>query len=111
MAQLINATDKWDKLKKDVSKTQKIKEILPLVMKKNDKARANLAKAFIEDEAIKAASVQNSISYLERCDEADRTPFWQWCTLYFILGMLFMITIDNLSYNWTDIIQFWKSYK
>lgn len=110
MSQLIDATDKWDKLKKDVADDSKVQHILPLIMKKNDKARANLAKAFLEDEAIKAASEANSRAYLMRIEEADRTPFWMWCTLYFILGMLFMVTVDNLSYNWDGFIQFWRSY-
>ena len=107
---LIDATDKWDNLKEDAKREPKIKHILPLIMRKNDKARANLAKAFLEDEAIKQASFERSKAYLLKIEEEDRTPFWMWCTLYFVLGMLFMITVDNISYSWKDIVAFWVTF-
>ncbi len=75
--------------------------------KVNDKtvaARATLAAAMIEDEVVRDYSYRNSRAYLERIDEEDsRTPFWMFAVLYFILGMLFIITVDNISYGWEDM--------
>ena len=71
---------------------------------KTTAARATLAAAMIEDGVIRQFSYENSRAYLDRIDEEDsRTPFWMYCTLYFILGMLFMITVENITYGWEDI--------
>jgi hypothetical protein len=96
---LIDATDRWEKLKDDNRKVPK--EIIPMITE-NTEARASLAKAFMEDEVVRQASRQNSLEYLKRVDEEyDRTPFWIWCLLYFNLGILFTVTVETFALNTT----------
>jgi len=60
--------------------------------------KSPLAKAILEDEAVRIASENRSKEYLDKIDEYDnRIPFWMWCTLWFILGIFFDMTIINIS--------------
>jgi len=76
------------------------------MMKLSTDGRTTLAKAILEDEAVRRASQVTSKIYLESCeDEKDSMPFWMWCALYFCLGMLFTMTIPalgNLLWNFTQ---------
>jgi hypothetical protein len=72
----------------------------------NEKARASLAKAFLEDEASRHASQERSREYLIKKEEEEAgDPIWQWPVLYFILGILFMITVDNIAWNWKELVE------
>lgn len=57
------------------------------------KNRSPLAAAFIEDEAVRISSQDRSRKYImnKEEDESGMRP-WMWCTLYFVLGMLFALT-------------------
>jgi len=60
--------------------------------------KSALATAMLEDESVRLASQTRSKEYLDKLDEQDnRIPFWMWCTLWFILGVFFDMTIVNLS--------------
>lgn len=98
----------WAELKKrKQAENSEADKVISLVInpKPSDKnKRAVLAKAIMDDEAIRRASVENSRAYLNRIEEeTSGTPFWMWCTLYFILGMLFMITVDTVSFGWEGL--------
>ena len=72
---------------------------LKKAIKPNDKGRALLAVAILEDESVRLASQANSRAYLKMKEDEDTVPFWIWCALYFILGILFMISIENIFWN------------
>ena len=74
------------------------------LIKPNDKGRALLATAILEDESVRLASEANSRAYLKRKQDEDTVPFWVWCTMYFILGILFMISVENVFWNIQDIV-------
>lgn len=105
--EIIMERSKWDfaDLKKRMQAKATQPDIISIVdrFKTNERARANMVGAMVEDEVVRLASEANSTAYLQRKDEADKTPFWMWCSLYFTLGVLFMISIDNVFYSWSDI--------
>lgn len=56
--------------------------------------RSPLAAAFIEDEGVRLASEERSRAYVLKNEEEDtRMAPWMWNLLWFILGMLFMLTM------------------
>ena len=68
-----------------------------------EKNRISPAKSIVEGFKVNDKTVAARAT-LERIDEEDsRTPFWMFAVLYFILGMLFIITVDNISYGWEDM--------
>ncbi len=75
------------------------------IIKKNDKGRALLATAILEDESVRLASQANSKAYLkEKWEREDRMSEWMWNLLYFALGMLFVISMENVFWNMGDFI-------
>jgi len=75
-------------------------ELLIVKTRKNPTARAHLAEAMLEDDAIRKASQANSYNYLNRIEvEKDRMPEWMWNVAWFILGMLTMISLDSLVWQ------------
>lgn len=75
----------------------------------NKKARAALAKAFLEDEASRRESFERSRAYLsEKAKQEEDTPFWVWALLYFVLGALFAVTADTVAWNWQDLMILFK---
>ncbi len=85
-------------------KVIKMKEIKDLLKQPNEKTRALMANAILEDEAISLASQERSRVYLNEKEEDDRIPMWAWCLMYFFLGILFMISVDNVFWHWKDFI-------
>lgn len=77
---------------------------LKKIIKPNDKGRALLAVAILDDESIRLASQANSRAYLKRKQDEDTVPFWIWCILYFTLGILFMISVENIFWNIKDLV-------
>jgi len=67
------------------------------------KDRSPLAMAMLEDEAVRLGAEKAARDHLNRLDEEDsRMPFWMWAMLWFVVGMLFDITVTNLG------MQLWK---
>ncbi len=96
----------WDfaELKKRMQKKVTQPDIISLVDRFNrsdltEQTRARMAEAMIEDEVVRLKSQEASKAYLMRKEEDDRVPFWMWCTLWFTLGILFMITLDNVTFH------------
>jgi len=72
-------------------------------MKEAVKDRSPLAMAMLEDDAVRLAGEKAAEAHLKAIDEEDsRMPFWMWAMLWFIVGMLFDITVTNLG------MQLWK---
>ena len=100
----------WEELKNKAikEKEEELGKIIPLSerIKKDEKKRAILAAALLEDEAVRLASTKNCEVHLKEKEEEDkRTPFWMFCVLYFILGMLSMITFDSIFYGGKGFIE------
>ena len=99
----------WAELREKHKKVQKVIALTDLIKPSDNNKRALLATAIWDDEAVRHASAENSAAYLDRIDEQEsRTPFWMWCVLYFILGMLFMITVDTVSFGWEELLVYFQ---
>lgn len=94
-------------------KNEATKDVIYIVdkFKKNDKARSVMLKAMMEDETVRLASQENSRNYLIKKEEDNRTPFWMFCVLYFVLGIIFMISIENITLGFDEIKVFWDALK
>lgn len=58
--------------------------------------REVLAAAILEDEAVRVASEKRAQAHCDKIDEeASQIPFWAWAILWFALGILFSISIQN----------------
>lgn len=88
---------------KEISSKSKITELKDLI-KPNDKKRALLAVAILEDEAVRLASQANSKAYLLMKEKQDKMPEWMWNVFWFMLGMLFLISMENVFWNVGDLI-------
>ena len=80
---------------KDYSEDNKGNLVL-IKTRKNDKARANLAVAILEDEASRRQSEANSKAYLNKVeDEKSNVSDYMYYALFFIMGVLFTIVLDG----------------
>lgn len=96
--------DDKQKLKEKLLKKKLHLVEVPEEIKKKENIKHALANAFMEDENIRKASQERSVEYLKSLDEQDtRVPEWQWNLLYFALGILFVMTIENVVLNTTLI--------
>jgi hypothetical protein len=60
--------------------------------------RTPLAKALLEDESWRIAREKELNARFNEQDEIDsRMPFWAWAILYFALGILFSVSVQNLG--------------
>lgn len=67
-------------------------------MRRAVSGQSAVAKAFLEDEAVRLASEKRSEKYLKLVeDEKSEVPFWVWALLFFILGMLTTLSIPVYS--------------
>ena len=68
--------------------------------------KSPLAAAFLEDEAVRHTSEQRARDYVMQCEaERNEMPNWMWMLLYFVLGMLFCMTIEPLQHFVMDMIK------
>ena len=80
---------------KDYSEDNKGNLVL-IKTRKNDKARANLAVAILEDEASRRQSEANSKEYLSKVeDEKSNVSDYVYYALFFIMGVLFTLAVDG----------------
>jgi len=95
-------------MKNQFEDSQKLIDLLPSLKQNKKNIRANLAIAFTEDEAIKKASRENSLAYLQKCEaEYDRTPFWVWCLTWFTIGILFASSFEAFMLQNHQLIVQW----
>jgi hypothetical protein len=60
--------------------------------------RSPLAEALLEDEIIRDKAVRLAREYVTKnARRRDHVPFWVWCVLWFIVGMLFDMSVTNLG--------------
>jgi hypothetical protein len=72
-------------------------EDMQVAVKRN---RSPLAAAFLEDEAVRLASEKASRQYLlEKEEEETGMKPWMWNLMWFIIGMLFMLTMPPTISN------------
>lgn len=75
---------------------EKKENLLLIKTRQNDKARANLAIAILEDESIKRQSEINSQVYLSQVEEEkNHISEWAYYALFFIMGVLFTLAVDG----------------
>ena len=84
---------------KGENKMEKVRNAIP-VMKVNNKARANLVKAMAYDELVRQQSIERSTAYVSHNDsKLNRVPDWMWMLMWFILGVLGIISLDVSVFN------------
>jgi hypothetical protein len=71
--------------------------------------RSALAAAFLEDEAVRLTAQENARDYVLQCEaEKNETKPWVWNVLFFLLGMLFTMSIDPLTRMIWDLIKIYN---
>jgi len=81
-----------------IEKNQKA-ELIVIKTRVNDKARAQLAIAMLEDEELKRKSQDNSMAYLKRKEEESKIAQWVWNLVWFVMGILFTLSVDGLIWQ------------
>ena len=73
------------------------------------KHRSPLALAFLEDEAVRIAAEKNAEDYVLRKEKEDSgMPEWMWYLLFFLLGMLFCMSITPMQNMITDLMKLYQ---
>jgi hypothetical protein len=68
------------------------------IMKDVVKDKSPLAMAMLEDEAVRLGAEKAARDHLNQVYEHnDGMPFWMWAMLWFVVGMLFDITVTDLG--------------
>lgn len=82
---------------------------IPEDVKKQEKIKSALAKAFLDDEASRLESQKRSIQYVKDIDEKNSNmPEWSWNLLWFAIGILFVMTVENFVLHTTIVDWFIK---
>ena len=79
------------------SKQERVEKMRTAVSTSKNPTGTLMAKAYLEDEAVREASQERSELYLlEKEEDVSGLPVWGWCLLWFAIGMTFGTIAPNV---------------